>query len=176
MKYLVIYWIWIDYTISIIIKKFGLCNFTKKHLNKFFIQMSINVLKKTFCWKFTFIWKMTRIMLEAFASKFILYVYQNIKWNQKQIAPTIYPKKKTFSCLKQPPHSMLSPMYICFFKGFCLFVCLWRSIIEGLCLFIFLWSFVFESLCLSHYVYMFIFESMYVCMFVFLKTCICLSP
>jgi len=37
---------------------------------------------------------MTRIMLKAFAPKFILYVYQNIKWNQKQIAPKIYPQKK----------------------------------------------------------------------------------
>jgi hypothetical protein len=26
-------------------------------------------------------------MLEAFVSKFILYVYKNVKWNQRKIAP-----------------------------------------------------------------------------------------
>jgi hypothetical protein len=30
MKYLVIYWIWNDYTISITIEKFDSCDFTKK--------------------------------------------------------------------------------------------------------------------------------------------------
>jgi hypothetical protein len=46
MKYLVIYWIWIDCTISITIEKFESCDFTKKHLDKFFIQTNISVLKK----------------------------------------------------------------------------------------------------------------------------------
>jgi hypothetical protein len=40
MKYLVIYWIWIDYTILITI-----CVISQKQLDKFFIQMNINVLK-----------------------------------------------------------------------------------------------------------------------------------
>jgi hypothetical protein len=31
-----IYWIWVDYTISIIIKIFDSCDFTKKHLDFFF--------------------------------------------------------------------------------------------------------------------------------------------
>jgi hypothetical protein len=37
MKYLIIYWIWIDYIISTTIEKFYLCDFTKKHMDKFFI-------------------------------------------------------------------------------------------------------------------------------------------
>jgi hypothetical protein len=78
--------------------------FHKKHMDKFFIQTNTSVLKnKKNCWKITFIWKMTRIMLDAFVSKFISYVYQNSRWNQRKIVPKIYPKKKTFSCLKQPP-------------------------------------------------------------------------
>jgi hypothetical protein len=55
--------------------------FHNKHLNKFFIQMNISVLKKKFGWKVIFIWKTERIMLKAFVSKYILYVYQNIRWN-----------------------------------------------------------------------------------------------
>jgi kynurenine formamidase len=64
--------------------------FHKKHLDKFFIQTSISVLKKTLCWKLTFIWKMTIIMLEAFVLKLILYVYQNTRWNQRKTTPKIY--------------------------------------------------------------------------------------
>jgi hypothetical protein len=56
--------------------------------------------KKTYCWKITFIWKTTIIMSKAFTSKFILYVYWNVKWNQREIAPKKYPPKKTFFCLK----------------------------------------------------------------------------
>jgi hypothetical protein len=37
---------------------------------KFFIQKKKIVLKKQ-SWKITFIWKITRIMLEVFVSKFI---------------------------------------------------------------------------------------------------------
>jgi hypothetical protein len=88
--------------------------FHKKHLDKIFIQKSISVLKKTFCWKFTFIWKMTRIMLEAFVLKFILYVYQNVRWNfLKKLPPKytqIYPKITHFFGLKRPPCSVLSPL------------------------------------------------------------------
>jgi len=41
---------------------------------------------------------MTRIMLETFVSKSILYVYQNAKWSFKKIATKIYPPKNTSSC------------------------------------------------------------------------------
>jgi hypothetical protein len=34
---LIIYWIWIDYTISITIEKFDSCDVTKKHLDNFFV-------------------------------------------------------------------------------------------------------------------------------------------
>jgi hypothetical protein len=83
------------------IEKFDLsCDFTKKHSDKFFIQMNINVLEKKICWKINFNWKMTRNMLEAFVLKSILYVYQNVKCNQRKIASKIYPKIIHFSCLK----------------------------------------------------------------------------
>jgi hypothetical protein len=32
---------------------------------------------------------MTRIMLEVFVSKFILYVYQNARWNENTTTPKI---------------------------------------------------------------------------------------
>ncbi len=87
--------------------------FHKKHLDKFFIQTSISVLKTFIILKFTFIWKMTRIMLEAFVLKLILYVYQNSKWNLKKTTPNIYqniPKKSTLFWSKMSPHSVLSPL------------------------------------------------------------------
>jgi hypothetical protein len=109
MKYLVIYWIWIYYTISIMIEKFDSCDFTKNIWTSFPFKWTYLCWKKTFCWKFTFIWKMTRIMLEAFVLKLILYVYQNSRWNQRKTIPKIYPKNSTFFGLKRPPLSVFSP-------------------------------------------------------------------
>jgi hypothetical protein len=87
-----------------------------KKKNKFFIQTNIlSALKKANCWNFTFIWKMTRIMLKALVSKSNLYVYQNARWNQRKNAPKIYPPKSTLSCLKLPPHNVLSPMTRCIY-------------------------------------------------------------
>jgi hypothetical protein len=77
--------------------------FPQKPVDKFFIQTNISVLKKIFCWKITLIWKMTRMMLEDFVSKSILYIYQNTRWNQRKTTPKIYLQKSTFSCLKRPP-------------------------------------------------------------------------
>jgi len=45
-------------------------------------------------------------MLEAFVSKSILYVYQNVRWNQIKIVPKIYqniPPKKKFIAWSGPP-------------------------------------------------------------------------
>jgi hypothetical protein len=36
MKYLIIYWIWIDCTISTTIEKFDSCDFTNKHMDQVF--------------------------------------------------------------------------------------------------------------------------------------------
>jgi len=107
MKYLIIYWIWIDCTISITIEKIDSCDFTKKSKQIFHSNEHIKRIEKTkFVKKITFIWKMTRIMLEAFVSKSILYVYQNARWNQRKIAPQIYqnipPKKYIFLRKKAP--------------------------------------------------------------------------
>jgi hypothetical protein len=52
--------------------------FYKKHLDNFFNQTSINVLKNKKNCNFIFIWKITRIILEALASKSILYIYQTL--------------------------------------------------------------------------------------------------
>jgi hypothetical protein len=46
---------------------------------------------------------MTRIMLEAFVSKFILHVCQNTKWSQQKIAPQHIPPKKHIFLPKMPP-------------------------------------------------------------------------
>jgi hypothetical protein len=69
---------------------------SQKPLDKFFIQANISLLKKTFCWGINFIWKMTKIMLEAFVSKYILYVYQNVTQSFLKTTPKIYPKNKHF--------------------------------------------------------------------------------
>jgi len=52
---------------------------------------------------------MTRTMLEVFISKFVLYVYWNVKWYQRKFGPKIYPQKNTFSYLKRPSYNVLSP-------------------------------------------------------------------
>jgi hypothetical protein len=46
MKYLFIYWIWIDCTIPITIEIFDLNVISQKNMDKFFIRMNISVLKK----------------------------------------------------------------------------------------------------------------------------------
>jgi len=51
MKYLFIYWIWINCTISITIEKFDSCDFTKKSKQNFHSNEHKCVGKKTFCWK-----------------------------------------------------------------------------------------------------------------------------
>jgi hypothetical protein len=79
--------------------------FHKKYIEKFFIQTNKVCWEKTFCWKIIFIWKITKIMLEAFLLKFILYVYQNVRWNQITTAPKIYPKIVLFFWPKTVPPS-----------------------------------------------------------------------
>jgi hypothetical protein len=109
-----LYWIWIDCTISIPYENFHSCDFTKNYMwMRFFIQKNITIFtKKKNCWKFTFIWKRKRIMLEAFVSKSIPHVYQNIRWNLKELTPnsTKCTKKNSF-CIKWLPHSVFSPLW-----------------------------------------------------------------
>jgi len=69
MKYLIIYWIWVDCIISITIEKFDLCDFTKKYGQVFHSNKYKCVEKKTFCGKITLVWKITRIMLKTSISK-----------------------------------------------------------------------------------------------------------
>jgi hypothetical protein len=71
MKYLYIYWMWIDSTNSITIEKFDSCDFTKKQLN---------ILMKNY-----FHLKMTKIMLKAFVSKFIKMLDESKKNYPKNI-------------------------------------------------------------------------------------------
>jgi hypothetical protein len=112
MKYLIIYWIWVDCTISISYEKLYSCDFTKK-LDKVFHSNKHNYVGKKNCWKITFIWKITRIIPKAFVSKSTLHVYQNTGWNQRKIDLQIIQnvlKKKTFSRIKWPPCSVFSPL------------------------------------------------------------------
>jgi len=55
-------------------------------------------------------------MLEAFTSKFILYVYQNTRWNQwkttQKKIQTIPKKKNIFLPKAAPPYSVLHPLHI----------------------------------------------------------------
>jgi len=71
----------------------------------------ITIFTKKNCWKFTFIWKRKRIMLEAFVSKSISHVYQNISEILKNWPQTIQTilLKNSFSCIKWFPHIVLSP-------------------------------------------------------------------
>jgi hypothetical protein len=77
--------------------------FHQKNLNKFFIQTNISVLKNNILLKNYFHLKMKIIMLKAFISRIILYFYQNARWNQRKIAPKIYPKKKHIFLPKMAP-------------------------------------------------------------------------
>jgi hypothetical protein len=107
-----LYWILINCTISIPYEKFHSCNFKKNYMwMRFFIQTSVIIFTKKNCWKFTFIWKRKRIMLEAFVSKSISHVYQNIRWNFLKLTPnnTKCTKKKFIFLHKWLPHSVLSP-------------------------------------------------------------------
>jgi hypothetical protein len=95
MKYLVIYWIWIDCTISITIEKFDSFDFTKTYGLVFYLNEHKCVEKNHFVEKLPSL-KDDKIMFEAFVSKSILYVYQNARWNQWKTTPKIYqniPKK-----------------------------------------------------------------------------------
>jgi len=74
-------------TILITIEKFDSCDFTKNILDKFFIQTSISVLKKNILLKNYFNLKMKRIMLEAFISKFNLYVYKMLDEIKEKLPP-----------------------------------------------------------------------------------------
>ncbi len=90
MKYLVKYWIWIECTISIIIEKVDSCDFTKTYGQMFYLNEHKCVEKNHFVEKLPSFEKMTRIMLDAFVSKSILYVYQNARWNRRKTIPKIY--------------------------------------------------------------------------------------
>jgi len=87
MKYLVIYWIWVDCTILVPYEKLHFCDFTKKYLDEIFHSNKYKCVEKQINWQISVIWKITRIMLEVFVSKFILYVYQHVKENQRITTP-----------------------------------------------------------------------------------------
>ncbi len=72
--------------------------FHKKTFEQVFHSNNISVLKKTFWWKITFIWKMNFFMLKAFVSKFIKMLDEI-----KEKLPQKILKNNTFSYLKCPP-------------------------------------------------------------------------
>jgi hypothetical protein len=88
MKYLDIYWIWIYCTISIIIENFDSCDFTKNIWTSFSFKWIYICWKKN-DWKVIFIWKMIRIMLKAFVSKYIYIFIKILDENFKNYTPNI---------------------------------------------------------------------------------------
>jgi hypothetical protein len=100
MKYLVIHELIVPFQLQL---KFLIHVISQKTFGHVFHSNEHKYVEKTFCWKIIFIWKITRIMLEAFVSNFILYVYQNAKWNQRKIAPQIIQNipQIYFICLAQ---------------------------------------------------------------------------
>jgi hypothetical protein len=93
MKYLVIHELIVPFQLQL---KFLIHVISQKHLDKFFIQMSISMLL------IIFIWKIQELCWRP--------LYKNAKWNQRKITPKIIqniPKKKIL--LKVPPHTMFSP-------------------------------------------------------------------
>jgi hypothetical protein len=103
MKYLVIYWIWIDCTISITIEKFDSCDFTKTYGQVFHS-------KKHKCVEKKFVKKL--LPFERWQKLFWKFLYQNpfymfiktLDEIKKKTTPKIYQnitKKNTFSYLKQ---------------------------------------------------------------------------
>jgi hypothetical protein len=95
MKYLVIYWIRIDCTISITIEMFDSCDFSKKS-KQIFHSNERKCVEKTHLVKRLLSFERWQELLQAFVSKSIFYVYQNARWNQRKIAPKLYPKKIHF--------------------------------------------------------------------------------
>jgi hypothetical protein len=75
MKYLIIYWIWIDYIIFNYNWKIWFMWFHKKQLNKFFIQMNISVLKKNILLRNYFHLKDDKNDVGDLYIKSILYLY-----------------------------------------------------------------------------------------------------
>jgi len=93
MKYLVIYWIWIDCTIQLQLKSLTLV-ISQKTSEQIFHEHKC-VEKKHFV-KRLLSFERWQELLQAFVSKSILYIYQNARWNQRKIAPKLYPKKVHF--------------------------------------------------------------------------------
>jgi hypothetical protein len=89
MRYPIIYYVWIQYPILILYENFHSCDFIKKigwgcSFKQTWMCEYIKV-----CWKNTIMWKVTKIVLKILCKQFILYVYQNIRWNEKIFAPKI---------------------------------------------------------------------------------------
>jgi len=62
---------------------------------------------------------MTRIMLKDFVSKFIIYIYQNIKWIKEEFPPQIYKNipQNFILFLAYPPPFPYSVLFTLGFKS-----------------------------------------------------------
>jgi hypothetical protein len=112
IKYLYIYWIWIDCTISISYEESFIHVISQKNIwIIFFNHISINVWKnKKTCWKIIHIWKINIIVLEIIVSKIPFCVSHNVAWNER--------KNVEFFCFlaQVDPHNVLSPSKKVIFK------------------------------------------------------------
>jgi hypothetical protein len=81
------YWIWVDCIILVTIEILIHVISQKTYEQVFHSNKHKCVEKTYFVEKITSIWNTIQMMLEAFVSKSILYVYQNGKWNQRKTTP-----------------------------------------------------------------------------------------
>jgi hypothetical protein len=87
--------------------------FHKKRMHKFFIQMSISVLKENILLKNYFHLKDDKNYFGGLLSKSTLYIFQNARWNERKTTFKIYQnytQKEYMFLPKATPHNVLSPL------------------------------------------------------------------
>jgi hypothetical protein len=91
MKYLDIYWMWIDWTISITIEKFDSCDFKKKTIEQIFHSNKHKCVKKKHFDEKLLSFENDKNYVEGLCIK----IYQNVKWIKEKLSQKytkIYPK------------------------------------------------------------------------------------
>jgi len=65
------------------------------------------------CWKNTITYKVTKNVLKALCQKSILYVFQNVRWNERKCAPILIQNAHPcfFFLPKMYHYNMISPLY-----------------------------------------------------------------
>jgi hypothetical protein len=106
-----IFWMWIDYTISITIKKFDLYDFTTKNGQVFHSNEHKCVEKKHFVKKLLSFERWQELCWRLLYQN-PFYMFLKMLNEIKEKMPKLYPPKSTFYCLKRPPCNVFSPMVV----------------------------------------------------------------